>query len=85
MVERSDHRAITRTGARQLWLACTRSSHIRAWPVICSRLFLGYAREINAEMIVMGVYGKPRAKEFFFGSATCTALQESSIPLFLYH
>lgn len=50
-----------------------------------SKWFLGYAEENNAELIVMGAYGQARMKEFFFGSATCTALAESSIALFLYH
>jgi nucleotide-binding universal stress UspA family protein len=49
------------------------------------RLFLRYAQEQNAELLVMGAYGQPRVKEFFFGSATCTALEESSVPLFLFH
>jgi len=50
-----------------------------------SRRFLSYAQDNNAELIVMGAYGQARVKEFFFGSATCTALQESSLPLFLIH
>ena len=49
------------------------------------RRFLSYAEEKNAELLVMGAYGQPRVAEFFFGSATCTALQESSLPLFLFH
>jgi nucleotide-binding universal stress UspA family protein len=50
-----------------------------------SRSFLHYAQEQNAELLVMGAYGQAKVKEFFFGSATCTALQESSVPLFLFH
>ena len=44
-----------------------------------------YAEDHNAELIVMGAYGQAKVKEFFFGSATCVALRESSIPLFLFH
>lgn len=49
------------------------------------RRFLNYALENNAELLVMGAYGQAKVKEFFFGSATCTALKESSVPLFLFH
>jgi nucleotide-binding universal stress UspA family protein len=49
------------------------------------RRFLNHAQETSAELLVMGAYGQPRVKEFFLGSATCTALAESSIPLFLFH
>ncbi len=49
------------------------------------RRFLSHAKEKNAELLVMGAYGQPRVKEFFLGSATGTALEESSIPLFLFH
>ncbi|MCA9119451.1 MAG: universal stress protein [Planctomycetales bacterium] len=52
---------------------------------LASQEFLAYARECNAELIVMGAYGQARVKEFFFGSATCTALQQSLVPLFLFH
>ncbi len=52
---------------------------------LASQRFLGYAQDVNAELIVMGAYGQSRVKEFFFGSATCTALQESTIPLLLFH
>lgn len=47
--------------------------------------FLDYAERVEAALIVMGAYGQPRMREFFFGSATCAALEKSSIPLFLYH
>lgn len=50
-----------------------------------SQKFLTYSAESNPQMIVMGAYGQARMKEFFFGSATCTALQKSPIPLFLFH
>ena len=50
-----------------------------------SKPFLDYATEHNAALIVMGAYGQPRISEFFLGSATCDALQNSSIPLLLYH
>ncbi|MCA9146811.1 MAG: universal stress protein [Planctomycetaceae bacterium] len=50
-----------------------------------SQKFLTHAIENNVKLIVMGAYGQARVKEFFFGSATCTALEQTSIPLFLFH
>ncbi len=50
-----------------------------------AKAFIDFARQENAALIVMGVYGQPRMKEFFFGSATRMALKESPIPLFIYH
>lgn len=47
--------------------------------------FVAYAEEKSAELLVMGAYGQSRMKEFFFGSATCTALEASTVPLFLFH
>jgi nucleotide-binding universal stress UspA family protein len=47
--------------------------------------FVAYAQEQNAELLVMGAYGQSKMTEFFFGSATCTALEASTVPLFLFH
>lgn len=49
------------------------------------RRFLDYAQQVNAALLVMGAYGQARIAEFFLGSATCTALTESSVPVFLFH
>lgn len=46
---------------------------------------LSYCEASKAKLVVMGAYGQARVKEFFFGSATCMALQKSSTPLFLFH
>jgi len=43
------------------------------------------ARGLNAGLVVMGAYGRPRIYEFFLGSVTQAMLAECSIPLFLYH
>jgi nucleotide-binding universal stress UspA family protein len=43
------------------------------------------ADRIQAGLIVMGAYGKPRIREFVFGSATRTILSATKVPLFLYH
>ena len=58
-------------------------------PVVCregaGNCFTEHAAKLGAELIVMGAYGQPQLSEFFFGSATCTALKHSKVPLFLYH
>lgn len=43
------------------------------------------AEELDAGMLVMGVYGQPRLREFLLGSVTRTVLADSRLPLFLYH
>lgn len=43
------------------------------------------ASRLGAGLLVMGVYGQPLLKEFFFGSVTRTMLKEKTVPLFLYH
>ena len=43
------------------------------------------ARGLNAGLVVMGAYGRPRIYEFFLGSMTQAMLTECPIPLFLYH
>ncbi|MEW9612887.1 universal stress protein [Shinella sp. S4-D37] len=47
------------------------------------RLMMDRAREIGAELIVMGAYGQPKVSEFVFGSATKTLLSSSEIPILL--
>ena len=39
----------------------------------------------GAEMIVMGAYGRSRLAEFFLGSVTSRVLDESPLPVFLFH
>jgi len=40
---------------------------------------------LNAGLLVMGAYGRPVLREFFVGSVTRKVLEESPVPLFLYH
>ncbi len=42
-----------------------------------------HAMEIGAEMIVMGAYGHSRLREFVFGGATRTMLDETSFPVLM--
>jgi nucleotide-binding universal stress UspA family protein len=46
---------------------------------------LNQARRLDAQLLVMGVYGQPTWREFFLGSVTRSALEKCPIPLFLYH
>ena len=50
-----------------------------------AKQLLAIARQVQAGLIVLGCYGQPRLKEFFFGSVTKGILSECSVPLFLYH
>jgi nucleotide-binding universal stress UspA family protein len=46
---------------------------------------LEQARRLNAGLLVMGAYGQTVLREFFVGSVTRKMLNESPVPLFLYH
>lgn len=46
---------------------------------------LDRARLWGAGLLVMGAYGQPVLREFFLGSVTRTVLEESPVPVFLYH
>jgi nucleotide-binding universal stress UspA family protein len=46
---------------------------------------LDRARLWDAGLLVMGAYGQPVLREFFLGSVTRTVLEESPVPVFLYH
>ncbi|NIL97148.1 MAG: universal stress protein [Planctomycetales bacterium] len=43
------------------------------------------AAKQNAGLLVMGAFGQPKIREFFVGSVTCTVLQSTQVPVFLYH
>lgn len=47
------------------------------------RILLDRARDVGADMIVMGAYGQPKITEFVFGSATRTLLETIELPVFL--
>lgn len=46
-------------------------------------LLLSRAREIDADLIVIGAYGQPKITEFVFGSATQTLLSNPQLPILL--
>lgn len=43
----------------------------------------GYARDVDAQMIVMGAYGHSRLRERIFGGVTKSMLAETALPTFL--
>jgi nucleotide-binding universal stress UspA family protein len=48
-------------------------------------VILDHAKTLDAGLVVMGAYGQPTLREFFFGSVTRTMLKAATVPLFLYH
>lgn len=46
---------------------------------------LDAARHLNADMLVMGAYGRPSWLEMFLGSVTRTILERANLPVFLAH
>jgi nucleotide-binding universal stress UspA family protein len=49
------------------------------------QLIIDEAQRQNVELIVMGAYGRSRLAEFFLGSVTSRVIDESPVPLFLFH
>jgi nucleotide-binding universal stress UspA family protein len=49
------------------------------------RLLLSQAKELRADMIVMGAFHHSRWREFILGGVTLTMLEEATIPLFMAH
>ena len=49
------------------------------------RLLLSQAKELKADMIVMGAFHHSRWREFILGGVTLTMLEEAAIPLFMAH
>lgn len=48
-------------------------------------VILETVRRLSPEMLVMGAYGKPSWREFFFGTVTKALLAQNVVPMFLYH
>jgi nucleotide-binding universal stress UspA family protein len=46
-------------------------------------VLLERARTLNADMLVMGVYGRSKISEFIFGGATRAVLSAAELPLLL--
>ena len=50
-----------------------------------AEVILEQVRRLGAGLLVMGAYGQPTLREFFVGSVTRTILEESPVPVFLFH
>jgi nucleotide-binding universal stress UspA family protein len=50
-----------------------------------ARVILEQVRRLGAGLLVMGAYGQPTLREFFIGSVTRTMLENSPVPVFLFH
>jgi nucleotide-binding universal stress UspA family protein len=49
------------------------------------RLLLSTAKELGADLMVMGAFHHSRWREFILGGVTLTMLEEATIPLFMAH
>jgi len=52
---------------------------------IPDEIIKSYISENNIDLLVMGAYGRMSVREFFLGSVTQHLIQDTEIPLFLYH
>jgi nucleotide-binding universal stress UspA family protein len=50
-----------------------------------AQVLLEQVRELEAGLLVMGASGRSSVREFFGTSLTRTMLEQSPVPLFLYH
>jgi nucleotide-binding universal stress UspA family protein len=48
-------------------------------------ILLDQVAELNAGLLVMGVFGKPSLQSFFFGSTTKHILKNATVPVFIDH
>jgi len=63
----------------------TAQAHALATSAEPAEVLLEQVRKLDAGLIVMGAYGRSNLREFFGTSLTRTMLEESPVPLFLYH
>lgn len=50
-----------------------------------SEILVRHARDLNADMIVMGAYGHSRFREAILGGATRGMLEQADVPVFMAH
>lgn len=60
-------------------------AHVLATSASPAHVILEQVQQLHASLLVMGAYGRSTLREFLGHSVTHTLLQESSVPLFLYH
>ena len=59
--------------------------HVVTQSGIPDAIIKSYITENDIDLLVMGAYGRKSVREFFVGSVTQHLIQETDIPLFLYH
>ncbi|MBU6448125.1 MAG: universal stress protein [Rhodospirillales bacterium] len=65
-----------------------RPAAIRHFPLARRHIgeaLLSEARQIGADMLVMGAYGHSRLREFIFGGATTEILRNFNLPVLIHH
>ncbi|SRR5712691_11681887 len=60
-------------------------AHALATSASPAHVLLEHVRQVDASLLVMGAYGRSTLREFLGHSVTRILLQESPVPLFLYH
>ena len=50
-----------------------------------SEVLARQARDVDADLLVMGAYGHSRFRDFFLGGATTTMTANPTLPVFLSH
>jgi nucleotide-binding universal stress UspA family protein len=58
---------------------------VKASEVDVGRILLSKAKELGADLMVMGAFHHSRWREFMLGGVTLTVLEEAAIPLFMAH
>lgn len=62
-----------------------RPSYVHATSAMAGEILLKEVKDIDADLLVMGAYGRSRMNERVFGGATQRVLQEASIPVLMQH
>ena len=63
---------------------CEATQHITPRGSV-GNMLLASAKEMNADLLVMGCYGHTRLREFVFGGASRHVLERMSLPVLMSH
>lgn len=62
-----------------------RPSYVRASSAMAGEILLQEVGNLDADLLVMGAYGRSRMRERVFGGATRRVLEEAAIPVLMQH
>ncbi|MBQ4856261.1 universal stress protein [Rhodanobacter sp. B2A1Ga4] len=62
-----------------------RPSYIRSSSAMAGEILLKEVESIDADLLVMGAYGRSRMRERVFGGATRHVLEEATVPVLMQH